>query len=99
MEHVHGVRRRAGVGPGRDAAVDVQVAVALGLWRRRSALGRAVRVRVLQRDAHLDRAGHSYHGAVQAALVVRLLPDGHNDAADMPRKKSLKRDFVTYKRR
>lgn len=47
------------------------------------AVGSAVRVRFLQRDAHLDTAWAYYNGALQAPFLVRLLPNGHHDAADL----------------
>lgn len=43
----------------------------------------AVRLWVLQRDAHLHRAGADHHGAVQTPELVRLLPHGYDDPADL----------------
>lgn len=70
---------------------DLQAALAVGLCRRGGEpLGGPVCLWVLQRDAHLHRAGAGDHGAVQAPLLVRLLPHGHHDPAGMRRAQRLR---------
>ena len=79
---------RAGPGTGGDAAMDVQGPVAMGLPRHGVPCGRcAVRLWLLRRDAYLHRAGTDHDGAVQAPQLVRVLPHGHDDAADLQGKK------------
>ena len=59
-------------------------------WAYRDAVSqrrRAVRVRILQRNADVYRPRADHNGAVQAAQLVRLLPDGHHDAADLQSEK------------
>ena len=69
---------------GGNAAVDIQAALALGVsWHAVSPRRGAVRLWVLQRDAHLHRAGADHHGAVQTPELVRLLPHGYDDPADL----------------
>ena len=43
----------------------------------------AVRLRLLQRNADLHRAGADYHGTVQASKLVRILSNGNHDPADL----------------
>ncbi len=78
------VCRSAGYETGGHAAMDVQTAVALGLpWDASPRRGRAVRLWFLQHDADLHCARADHDGAVQAAQLVRILPDGNDDAADL----------------
>ena len=44
-------------------------------------LGRSVRVRLLQPDAHLGAYRADSYGAVQTEKLVQLLPDGLDDSA------------------
>ena len=50
-------------------------------------------LRLLQRDAHLHSAGSGHYGSVQAPQLVRLLPHGDHDAADLPGQTS---NFITH---
>ena len=84
LEYLFGFRRRAQPATGGNAAVDIQAALALGVsWHAVSPRRGAVRLWVLQRDAHLHRAGADHHGAVQTPELVRLLPHGYDDPADL----------------
>ena len=93
LEHLSGLCRDPGVEAGRNPALDMEAAVELGLSRNVAPPGRgAVCLRILQRDAHLHGAGAYHYGAVQASQLVRLLPYGNHDSADL---QSKKRDLVT----
>ena len=94
LEHLAGVRGGAGPAAGGHAAVDLQAALALGLpWNSVPSGGSAVCLRLLQRDAHLHSAGSGHYGSVQAPQLVRLLPHGDHDAADLPGQTS---NFITH---
>ena len=75
---------RGGAEAGRNAPLDVQAPVALGLSRHdHRSLGGAICFRILQRDADLDLARTYHDDSVQAALLVRVLSDGNDDADDL----------------
>lgn len=88
LEHLSGIRRHKGIEPDGKTALGIQAAVAMGLPRD-SVLtrGGAIRFRLLQRNAYVYHFGIYHHDFFQAAFVVRLLPDGNNDPADMQSKK------------
>ena len=68
--------------------VDLPAPLALGLSRDPVASRRCpVRLRLLQRHAHLHGAGACDHGAFQAQKLVRLLPHGHHDPAHLQNQK------------
>ena len=84
LEYLSGICRGTGPQAGSDAALDLQAPMALGISRDTIPSRRcSVRLRLLQRDAHLHRVGPHHHGAVQAPQLVRILPHGHHDPADM----------------
>jgi len=43
----------------------------------------AIRFRVLRRHAYLDRAGIGDDGYMETPLMVRILPDGNDDAGHL----------------
>lgn len=58
--------------------------LALGVSRHAAPPRRsAVRLRLLQRHAHLHSSGAYHYGPLQAPQLVRLLPDGHHDPAHL----------------
>ena len=66
---------------------DLPAALALGLPRHPVPPRRGpVRLRLLQRHAHLYRPGADHHGALQTPQLVRLLPHGHHDPAHLQSK-------------
>lgn len=71
-----------------NAAVDLQASLALGLsWHAVFRRCRTVCLWLLQRDAYLHSTGLSYHGFIQTPLMVRLLPHGNHDTANLQSKK------------
>ena len=80
--------RSPGSTAGGYAAVDFQAALELGLSRNPVPSGRgSIRLWFLQRDADIHGAGPYYYGVVQASQLVRLLPYGDHDSADLQSKK------------
>ena len=69
---------------GSEAILDVPRPLGLGVCARNcSGLGCAVQLWLLQLNAYIIAAWPDCHGVLQAADMVRVLPDGHNDARDL----------------
>lgn len=84
VEYLSGICRRKESQHGCHFGLDFQTSLALGLsrhplFRRR----RAIRLRLLQCHAHIHDTGISYNALMETALLVRILPDGNDDAAYM----------------
>ena len=86
VEHLSRLRRGRGPEAGGYAALDLPAPLGLGVSRDavppRSG---PVRLRLLRRYADVNRFGPHHHGPFQAPQLVRLLPHGDHDSADMPR--------------
>ena len=84
LEYLSGIRRNTWVKPDSEAALDIQATVALGISRNAVFTGSGtVCLRILQRDAYLNSPGVCYDDFIQTPLLVRVLPHGNNDAADL----------------
>jgi len=84
LEHLAVLCRRPESQAGRHSAVDLQAALAVGLPRHAVPPRRGpVCLRLLQRHAHFHRTGPCDDGPFQAPQLVRLLPHGHHDPADL----------------
>lgn len=84
LEYILGICRDKRFKHGGNIAVDVSASVASGLSRhivfgRRS----AICIWFLQRNAYLHDSGFDYHDLMQTTFLVRILPDGDDDAVNM----------------
>ena len=86
--HLSGGCRAASFKPERQAAVEHQAAMAMGILWWSIPLGGPVLLRVLQRDAYFHCAGNNNYGSVPAPELVCILPHGNNDPAYMPGQKA-----------
>ena len=84
LEHLSCIRRQPAAETSGKTALDVQSAVALGISRN-AFLRRCctIRIRFLQHNAHINDPRFRDYAAIQTPLMVRLLPDGHDDADDL----------------
>lgn len=84
MEHLSCVCGYTESETGRDPAVDLQTALALGLSRH-SVSSRCcpVCLWLLQRDADINSSGTLHYDSVQTEKLVRLLSHGNHDPADL----------------
>lgn len=88
LEYLFGVCGGKGFESNGKTAVDVSTAVAVGVPRHAVlARGGAVRFRILQRHAYLNRSRLCYHDFVQAPFLVCVLSDGDNDTAHLQSEK------------
>ena len=52
--------------------------------RNGSGLDREIQLRILQYDADFHDPGTDRHAAFQTEILVHFLPDGNDDAGDLP---------------
>lgn len=84
LEYIFGVCRSTGFKTGRNASLDIEAAMEMGIPRNAVPSGRCpVCIWVLQCDADIYRAWPDHNGAVQAEKLVCLLPNGYDDTADL----------------
>lgn len=84
LEYISGFCRSAGPAAGGYAAVDLQGPLAVGVsWDLVPSRCGTVRLWILQRYADIHGPWPYHHGPLQAPQLVRVLSDGHADAADL----------------
>ena len=66
-----------------DVSSSVEMGVLAGLAPGIVRLGRSIRLRVLQLDADISDNWSGYDVFLQTEKLVRLLPDGNDDAGNM----------------
>lgn len=91
LEYLSGIFRCAGTKTDSQAFVDLQAAMALGISRHPvSPRRRTVCLRLLQRNADFHCAWLYYNASFQTTELVRLLPYGNDDTADLQSQKQNK---------